>query len=314
MKNPIQPFLENQKCFILDGALASEMERRGANLNDPMWSTKMLFESPELVRQISYDYYMAGADVSVSSTYQATFEGFQKKGLDEKEAIEIFQKSIELVKEARDDFWAKSENQIGRAKPLVAASIGPYGAYLADGSEYSGNYNLSVEELMDFHRKRMKTLIECEPDLIAFETIPNQNEVIALVNLISEFPKMTAWLSLSTKGTSLLADSTPFEEAIEIGNQSDQIIAIGVNCLPPENVLPLLKTAKGITSKPLLAYPNSGEKWDAKNHCWLPDAEKGDFGKLALDWYKAGARLIGGCCRTSMADIRKIREVLISMK
>jgi homocysteine S-methyltransferase len=308
--NPIQPFLDTQRCFILDGALASEMERRGANLNDPLWSSRMLFESPELVQQVCYDYYQAGADVAVSSTYQATFEGFERRGVGEREAITIFQKSIQLVKEAREDFWGNPDNRRGRLKPLVAASIGPYGAFLADGSEYSGHYSLSVPELMDFHRKRMSILVECEPDLLAFETIPNHNEVAALVKLLSEFPKMTAWLSLSTKGRTQLADETPFEKAVEIANQSDQIIAVGVNCLPPENVLHLLKIAQKITSKSLLAYPNSGEKWDAKNHCWLPDAEKGDFGKLSLEWYNAGARLIGGCCRTSMKDVANIRKSL----
>jgi homocysteine S-methyltransferase len=309
--NPIDRFLDFQQCFILDGALASEMERRGANLNDSLWSSKMLFESPELVRQVSYDYYLAGADVSVSSTYQATFEGFLKKGIQEEQAIQIFQRSIELVKEARDDFWSRSENQKNRLKPLVAASIGPYGAFLANGAEYTGDYDISVAELKNFHRKRMKVLIDCEPDLLAFETIPNLNEIIAIKELLREFPQVPAWLSLSTNGKTKLADGNPFEQAIGLVNDTSQIIAVGVNCLPPENVLPLLEIAKSKTDKPLLAYPNSGEKWDANNHCWVPDSEKGDFEKLAEEWYRVGARLIGGCCRTSMMDISLIRGVLI---
>ncbi len=312
MKNPIQPFLQNQSFFILDGALATEMERRGADLNDSLWSAKMLLESPELVREVSYDYFVAGADVSVSSTYQGTFVGFQKKGLTEKETIQLFQKSVALVQQARDKFWENDQHRKNRLKPLVAASIGPYGAFLADGSEYSGDYDLSVDELMDFHRRRMRVLVDCQPDLLAFETIPNINEVIALTELLGEFPNMTAWMSFSTKGKKQLADGTPFGEAVSIAAKSEQVIALGVNCLPPENVLALLHTANSVTSKPLLAYPNSGEKWDAQNHCWLPDSEKGDLSTLAKAWFAAGARLIGGCCRTAPKDIKAIRKSLIT--
>ncbi|RMG88749.1 MAG: homocysteine S-methyltransferase [Bacteroidetes bacterium] len=310
MRNPVQPFLEQFGFFVLDGALASEMERRGADLNDPLWSAKVLLESPELIRQVSLDYFLAGADISVSSTYQATFEGFAKRGLSADAARRLFHQSVRLIQEARDAFWAVPASRGGRLRPLVGASVGPYGAYLANGAEYTGDYDLSESALADFHRPRMVALAESEPDLFCFETIPSFRELNALVNLLSEFPDLTAWMSFSTAGTDRLADGTPFQKAVEVAARSPQIIAVGVNCLAPQNVLPLLRLAAEVTDKPLLAYPNSGEKWDAANHCWLPADETADFGMLARQWFDAGARLIGGCCRTSMKEIAQIRAVL----
>ncbi len=158
IENPFERFLGDGGVVILDGALATELEQRGANLNDALWSARILLEDPDLIRQVHYDYLVAGADVITTASYQATFEGFARRGLDHEQAAELMRLSVRLALEARDAFWAEPANRAGRVRPLVAASVGPYGAYLADGSEYRGDYGLSVAELMDFHRPRMAVL------------------------------------------------------------------------------------------------------------------------------------------------------------
>ncbi|HET9590329.1 MAG TPA: homocysteine S-methyltransferase, partial [Anaerolineales bacterium] len=180
MNNPIASILNRYPALVIDGALATELERRGCDLNDNLWSAKILLEQPEIIRQVHLDYFRAGADCAITASYQATLEGFAKRGLNEKEAIGLMQRSVKLAVEARDEFWLHESDRIGRPRPLVAASVGPYGAFLADGSEYRGQYGLTERELMDFHRPRMKALIEAGPDLLACETIPSLVEAQAI--------------------------------------------------------------------------------------------------------------------------------------
>ncbi|HLO13953.1 MAG TPA: homocysteine S-methyltransferase, partial [Anaerolineales bacterium] len=195
--NPIASILDRYPALVIDGALATELERRGCDLRDELWSAKILLEQPEIIKQVHLDYFQAGADCAITASYQATIEGFEKRGLNEKEAIELIQKSVKLAKEARDEFWADESNRAGRAKPFVAASVGPYGAFLADGSEYRGNYGLTEKELMDFHRPRIKALIEAGADMLACETIPCLIEAQAIAKLLKEFPNSTAWISFT---------------------------------------------------------------------------------------------------------------------
>ena len=170
--NIIASILDHQPALIIDGALATELERRGYDLKDELWSAKILIEQPQAIKQLHYDYFKAGADCVITASYQATVEGFMKKGLNEEQAIDLIKKAVRLAIEARDEFWSDQANRRGRLKPFVAASVGPYGAFLADGSEYRGNYGLTEKELMDFHRPRMKALIEAGADMLACETIP----------------------------------------------------------------------------------------------------------------------------------------------
>src|SRR5512139_3544081 len=185
--NPIASILDRYPALVIDGALATELERRGYDLKDDLWSAKILLEQPEAIKQLHYDYFKAGADCAITASYQATVEGFRKRVLNDHEAAALIQKSVRLAIEARDEFWAEESNRTGRSKPFVAASVGPYGAFLADGSEYRGHYGLSEHELMDFHRPRMKALIEAGADLLACETIPCLIEAQALVKLLDEF-------------------------------------------------------------------------------------------------------------------------------
>ena len=311
MQNPIQPFLDHHNAFIIDGALATELERRGADIADSLWSAKVLMEAPDLIRAVHADYFAAGADVAITASYQATYAGFARRGIDTAAATALMQLSVHLARDARDAFWAEPVNRTGRLRPLVAASVGPYGAFLADGSEYRGDYGLSVAELMNFHRPRLAALMAAEPDLLACETIPCRKEAEALRQLLAEFPAMPAWLSFSCCDESHVCHGETFAECTTLAASSPQIVAVGVNCTPPRFIAPLLRHAAGVTDKPLLAYPNSGERWDAAAKCWVEGSDADDFAAAAVLWHTAGARLIGGCCRTTPADIDAIRAGLM---
>jgi homocysteine S-methyltransferase len=312
MENPLDVFFKQKGFAILDGALATELEYRGADLNDPLWSAKLLLDQPELIQAVHADYLAAGADILITASYQASFAGLARRGYDREAATAILQRSVALAVEARDRFWAQAANREGRLRPLVAASVGPYGAFLADGSEYRGHYGLSVAELTDWHRPRLEVLYASGADLLACETIPCPEEAEALVRLLAELPSARAWLSFSCCDEQHLCQGELFAEAVAIADACEQVTAVGVNCTPPQFVTALLRQGSRHTSKPLVAYPNSGEGWDAENHCWLPGREGKDFAAYAEEWYHAGARLIGGCCRTRPGDIRALRKVVNS--
>jgi homocysteine S-methyltransferase len=308
--NPITPILEKQGHVVLDGGLATELERRGADLVDALWSAKVLLEAPDRIRQLHYDYFIAGADVAITASYQASFAAFQKRGLSAAQATDLMRLSVHLAQEARDAFWKEEANRRGRVRPLVAASIGCYGAFLADGSEYRGDYGLSTQQLIDWHRPRMQTLIDAEPDLLACETIPCLQEGEALLELLSKFPHMPAWLSFSCCDEAHVCHGERFADCVALANRSPQIVAVGLNCTPPRFVVPLLRSAADVTHKPLLCYPNSGESWDTDQGCWIDGTGVTDFGPPTRLWLDAGARLIGGCCRTGPGDVRAIAKVM----
>lgn len=304
--NPVASILDHYPVLVIDGALATELERRGCDLSDELWSAKILLEQPEIIKQVHLDYFKAGADCAITASYQATVEGFAKRGLSQREAIDLIQRSVRLAREARDQFWADETNRTGRSKPFIAASVGPYGAFLADGSEYRGNYGLSEKELMDFHRPRMKALIEAGADLLACETLPSLLEAQALARLLNEFPTITAWMSFSGRDERHISEGQVFADCVRQLEPHPQIAAIGINCTSPAFIPSLIREAKTVTEKPILVYPNSGETYDAARNDWNGDPVLDSFGEQARTWYEAGARLIGGCCRTTPEDIRII--------
>lgn len=306
MNNPIASILDRYPALVIDGALATELENRGYDLKDDLWSAKILLEQPEAIRKLHYDYFKAGADCAITASYQATIEGFTKRGLSEKEAVALLQKSVRLAIEARDEFWADEANRVDRFKPFVAASIGPYGAYLADGSEYRGNYGLSEQQLMDFHRPRMKALIEAGAEMLACETIPCLIEAQALVRLLDEFQSIPAWISFSCRDEIHVNEGQRLEECVRLVEGNPFVAAVGVNCTSPNYVPSLIREARKATAKPVLVYPNSGETYDAHMNDWDGNPVYESFGEEAQEWYKAGARLIGGCCRTTPQDIQDI--------
>lgn len=304
--NPIQPFLTRQGFVMLDGGLATEMEKRGADLNDELWSARMLIESPEMIRQVHADFLKAGADVIATASYQASFGGFQRVGYGRDQAESLLRLSVELAVLARDEYWASESNRQGRIRPLVAASIGPYGASLHDGSEYHGNYGVDRQELLEFHQSRLEVLTDTEADLFAFETIPSQLEAEVLQEVLWEFPNKSAWMSFSCKNGQQVSHSESLADCAKLADQAEQVVAIGVNCTKPGFISDLLESIVP-TSTPLVVYPNSGETWQPKGNQWA--GKTCEFFPV-LDWYDRGARLFGGCCRTSMGAIAHMRSDL----
>jgi len=309
MSNPIQAFLDRQQFVVLDGGLATELEQRGADLDHFLWSARLLAEAPDLIRDVHYDYMRAGADVIATATYQASFGGFERAGFDRMQAGRLMRLSVDLAAQARDRFWADPENRQDRLAPLVAASIGPYGACLHDGSEYHGNYGVGRQKLLDFHRPRLDLLAETQADLFAFETIPSYEEADVLLELMGEYPGRAAWLSFSCRDGQRVSHGELFADCAALADSSDQIIAVGINCTPPQHVSALLDTA-GKVRTPLVVYPNSGEHWIAGENRW---AGQECSGFPVRDWYARGARVLGGCCRTGPADIKAMRAELLSI-
>lgn len=306
VSNPIATILDHYPALVIDGALATELERRGHDLKDSLWSAKILLEQPNAIKQVHYDYFKSGADCAITASYQATVEGFAKRGLNVKEAIALIQRSVKLAMDARDEFWADQANRVGRARPFVAASVGPYGAFLADGSEYRGKYGLTEKELMDFHRPRMQALIEAGTDILACETLPCLIEAQAIVKLLKEFPNATAWVSFSARDEKHISEGQTFVDCVKQLEDNAQIVAIGINCTSPKFISSLIHAARKATNKPILVYPNSGETYDATKNDWEGNPIHESFGEQAKEWFEAGARLIGGCCRTTPEDISVI--------
>jgi homocysteine S-methyltransferase len=306
--NPIEPFLAQRPLLQLDGAMASELERRGADLHDVLWSAKLLIQQPNLIREVHRDYFEAGADVAITASYQASFEGFARHGIDAQRAAQFMLDSVALAAAARDDFWAMPANRSGRLRPLIAASIGPYGAVLADGSEYRGHYALSDSALMDFHRPRLEVLAHSGADLLACETIPSLREALILARLLEQYPAASAWMSFACQDGEHTCEGQSIGECVSSLNDYPQIISVGVNCTRPAYIASLLRSMRDRTDRPLLVYPNLGEHYDACARQWTGSADPGEFAAQARDWYQQGARLIGGCCRTSPSDIRSIRD------
>jgi homocysteine S-methyltransferase len=302
--NPIAAILDSFPLIVLDGALATELEARGADLRDPLWSARVLIEQPDMIRQVHTDYFAAGADVAITASYQATFQGFGARGYTHEQAADLMRLSVRLAVEARDAFWANDASRAGRPRPLVAASVGPYGAYLADGSEYRGQYGLSEADLMDFHRPRMAVLAASGADILACETIPCLAEARAIARLLGEFPDVAAWFSFSARdGAHTSAGERLADCAAEIGAHP-QTAAVGVNCTAPRFISDLIAEMRRATDAPILAYPNSGEEYDPETMTWRGLSECDGFAVDAVKWYSAGARLIGGCCRTTPGHIR----------
>ncbi|MFD9441304.1 homocysteine S-methyltransferase [Streptomyces sp. NPDC060006] len=287
---------------VLDGGLSNQLGSAGHDLSDELWSARLLAEQPEAITEAHLAYFEAGANVAITSSYQATFEGFARRGLSAERAAELLGLSVRLAREAARQAGAKGV----RAPMWVAASVGPYGAMLADGSEYRGRYGLSVAELERFHRPRLEVLAEAGPDVLALETVPDADEARALLRAVRGLG-VPAWLSYSVAGDRTRAGQ-PLEEAFAPAADADEVIAVGVNCCAPEDVDTAVATAARVTGKPVVVYPNSGETWDAQARAWQGRATFTP--EQVAGWERAGARLIGGCCRVGPGAITAIARVL----
>ena len=301
MTDLLQPFIARRGAAVLDGGLATELEARGLDLDDPLWSARALIDAPDVVAAVHRDYLEAGTDIIATATYQATMPAVT--------AHEILS-GVTLACRERDAFWEQRERDGARPRPLVAASIGSYGAFLADGSEYRGDYGLDVDALAAWHRPRLRLLEGSGADLVAFETIPSIVEAEAIVLLLAESDGPPAWLSFQARNAEDLADGAPVEAAAALAERCPRILAVGVNCVSPALVAPLLARLASATAIPLAAYPNRGDAWDVASRRWIASGTAVAFDGLVQGWRAAGARLIGGCCRTTPADIRAIAAAL----
>ena len=291
--------------LVLDGALATELEERGCNINDELWSAKTLIENPDIICQVHEDYFRNGADVAITASYQATPLAFARRGISENEACTLIARSVELAKAARD---AVLKEEQGRTM-CIAGSVGPYGAYLANGAEYRGDYTMTEKEFQDFHRPRIAALIKAGVDCLALETMPSFTELQALLRLMYNFPATPFWISVTVRDEEHLSDGTPLAQAAKIINPNPNVIALGVNCVPEDQVTATLQHLAALTDKPLIAYPNSGEQYDADNKTWNGTRADGSYlRRHVTEWRGAGARFIGGCCRTTPSTIRTISE------
>lgn len=314
MTDLISENLQNRRGLVIDGAMATELEKRGINTDNELWSATALIENPEAITAVHKSYFQAGADIAITNTYQANIGMFEKMGLSKKNSRQLITTAVQLADQARNEYYSsltKSERQKRARHPLIAGSVGPYGAYLADGSEYTGDYDLSEKEYMDFHRSRMELLDQAGVDLFALETQPNFHETKALVNLLKqEFPKQSAWMTFSIKDPKTLCDGTPLQDAVKYFEIFDQITAIGVNCTTLENIEQAVLNIKAVTDKPIVVYPNNGDVYDPKTKTWTSNPQADTFTDLVPKWLAAGAKLIGGCCRTTPEDIKQIADII----
>ena len=293
--------------IVLDGGLSNQLEAQGADLRDGLWSARLLADDPAEITTAHAAYYAAGAQVVITSSYQASFQGFATRGIEKSRAAQLLRRSVELAREAELAAAVRDAGEgLAPATRWVAASIGPYGAILADGSEYRGRYGLSVADLEAFHALRLETLVGAQPDVLALETIPDADEAKALMNLVRG-TGVSCWLSFSAVGGKTRAGQ-PLAEAFALAADVDEVIAVGVNCCAPQDVRAAAEIAHSVTGKPVVVYPNSGESWDAATRGWREESTF-DAG-LVRSWVDAGARLIGGCCRVGPDAIRQVGEAV----
>ena len=285
---------------VLDGGLSTALEEQGVDLGGALWTARLLGEEPERLAEAHRAYFAAGARVATTASYQASVEGLVTAGYDTAAARRLITRSVTLAKEVRDEL-ADSRSGL-----LVAASVGPYGAFLADGSEYKGRYGVSSARLRDFHAPRLELLAAAEPDLFAVETIPDADEAEVLVALLDEVD-VPAWFSYSVRGATTNAGQ-PLHEAYAVLTGSRSIIAAGVNCSEQADILGAVREAVAVTGLPAVAYPNRGGSWNSETKQWV----YGDPIDLDLveSWVAAGARFVGGCCGTGPADIAELAQRL----
>ncbi|CAH1781100.1 unnamed protein product, partial [Owenia fusiformis] len=303
---------------VLDGGLATQLIRQGYdNLdNDPLWSCRLLNTAPWAIKQAHLSFLEGGADIIETNTYQASIESFiEHFTISEEEAVGLIKDGARIAIEARDEFWRLNSEKCsreGRQRPLVAASIGPYGATLHDGSEYSGHYvdTMSIEDLKAWHKRRIDLLADSGIDILACETIPALREAEALVRLLSEYPHLRAWISFSCKDNQHINHGELFSDVVAkiLSYDCKQVLGIGINCTDPEFIEPLLKSVQNFRDvTKFVIYPNSGETWTAE-HTWTGKASLKGLDEYVDDWMDLGATYIGGCCRVYPEDTNKIRS------
>jgi homocysteine S-methyltransferase len=298
----------DDELMILDGGLATELERRGHDVSSSLWSARLLQTAPEAIERLHYDYFSAGARCAISASYQASYEGFAALGIGGEETTALLRRSVELAQSARAR-WRR-DHPADRRKLFVAASVGPYGAILHDGAEYRGDYGLSVEELIAFHARRFEVLATSGADFLACETMPVLDEARALAALLARYPDVLAWMSFTSPDGIHTSHGELLTECAQALDRVPNVVAIGVNCVKPEIVGTAICALRAGTGKAVVVYPNSGERWHGQAHHWSGSHSHGSLAELAPQWISAGARLVGGCCRIGPDEIAALHEAL----
>jgi homocysteine S-methyltransferase len=294
-----------RNVHVLDGGMASELEYLGADINGPLWSAHVLEESPDKIVAVHRAYIEAGADIIETASYQVSRMGYAEVGLDPARADAALLHSVALARQAATTFPDK--------RVLIAASLGPYGAALHNGAEYHGNYACTFTDLVEFHRQRIDALAAAQPaqspDILAFETLPSLAEAEAIGQALAPHPELPAWFAFTCPDPERVAHGELLRQCAAAVAAFPQTVAIGVNCTHPSLISALIAELREASDKPIVVYPNSGEGWDAQARCWTGTSDPAAYGEKAARWRAAGAKIIGGCCRTRPAPIREIANV-----
>lgn len=289
---------------VLDGGVATELERRGCDISGPLWSAHVLDQSPATIAAVHLDYLRAGADCISTASYQVSAQGYREFTPDSAEAARrverALRQSVEIAEQARALYALEDPRPV-----WIAASLGPYGAALHNGAEYHGLYTIGFDDLVAFHSERLSILAETNADFLAFETIPSLEEAQAILRALESVPALTAWLSFTCRDAAHVAHGEPLRDCARALAPHPQVAAVGINCTAPSLITPLIIEARfgHNDRKPTLVYPNSGETWDPAIRNWRGHADSTQFGLLAREWFRAGAQAVGGCCRTGPAHI-----------
>jgi homocysteine S-methyltransferase len=289
---------------VVDGGLSTQLARLGQDISGTLWTGHALLENPTAVSRAHADYVAAGADVIITASYQVSRRGFEQAGMDRGDADAALRASTRVARDAVRDS--------GQAR--VAASVGPYGAILHDGSEYRGHYGLTRRQLVDFHRERLDVLVATEPDLLAIETIPDVEEVEALVEVLADHPDLPAWFSFSAVDGARICAGQPVEDAVAAATSAPSLIAVGINCTDPRHITSLVSRMRAVSALPVVVYPNAGGQWDPADGEWHGDAvnDSADAFPAAVvqEWLTCGVRAVGGCCGTDDRSIRRVAQLL----
>ena len=288
--------------LLIDGGLSNQLEAQGCNLNHTLWSAHLIEQNPDAIIEAHLAYLQAGAKCIITSAYQASLPGLLKAGYSQSQAEQIIRKTVELA-EAAIKRSKRSE------KIYIAASIGPYGAYLADGSEYRGDYGISDQNLKSFHKGRIELLDQTNADFFAFETIPSLQETRVLTELL-QHTKKSAWLTFTCKDESQLCDGSTIDDAIDIIKDHPKLFAVGINCTAPQNISALIKKIKTHCEKRVIVYPNSGDHYDIEIKRWHHASDPIPFRDMAQQWLELGVDIIGGCCQIGPQQINQLNDLI----
>jgi homocysteine S-methyltransferase len=288
---------------VLDGGLATELEHRGCDLSGPLWSAQVLDQSPKTIAAVHLDFLRAGADCISTSSYQVSSLGYRELGRDPGSVERALRQSVAIAEEARAQYAQENPR-----RTWIAASLGPFGAVLHNGEEYRGNYQIGFDELVAFHTERLRVVADTHADFIAFETVPSLEEARAILRALASCPDTTAWVSFTCRDEKHVGHGELLRDCTAAVVTSPQVLAAGINCTPPHLVRPLIAEARAglADERPVIVYPNSGEKWNPVARTWKGSSDAAQYGELAREWFSAGAQAVGGCCRTGPAHIRAV--------